>query len=362
MPFIFVYALSDFATSIPNEAGALAADTAPFTVTTGATLTRIEVEITNADADVDEIGVTQVLTNDIVIGGETFTAGSRIFGNYRLSNGTDPDLISVTANGGGNNGANPTTFVATTVPLEPNTAYVYTSESNFNGDDEPYVCFVSGTFIETETGLTSVENLQVGDRILTMDHGMQPIRWIGSRTLDSIDLHVNPQLKPIRIKSSALAPNLPNQDLLVSPQHRILVPSIVAQRVFGTTEVLVSAKKLLDLDGIDIEANTSTVIYHHFLFNQHEIVLSNGVPTECQFTGKEAMKSVGAEPGKEIAALFPEILAEDFAPIAARHVPNRGKLMLQLAKRLKKATSSWLKLTLGTAGIIRPVIFNKVGH
>lgn len=338
MPVIYVYALSDFTTTIPNEAGAQAAGSPPFTVTTGASLTRIAVEINDNDANFDEIDGNQRLTDAITIDGVTYADNARIFGNYRLSNGTDPDLISVSAIGN-NGGGNTTHFVATTIPLEPNTTYVYTAESNFNGNSEPYanfVCFVSETLIETKSGEVSVEELQVGDFVITMDNGQQAIRWIGSRTLDSIDLVTHPNLRPIRIRAGALAPGLPHRDLLVSPQHRVLVRSIVAQRMFGVLEVLVPAKKLLDLDGVDIETDAMSVTYHHFLFDRHEVVFSNGAPTESLFTGREALKSVGSSARKEIAELFPEIPMDNFDPRPARLVPKKGKMMLQMARRLKK--------------------------
>lgn len=199
-----------------------------------------------------------------------------------------------------------------------------------------YVCFADGTQILTRTGQVAVEDLQVDDQILTMDNGYQPIRWIGSRALDSIDLAAKPSLKPIRIQAGALGQGLPEQDLVVSQQHRVFIRSIVAQRIFGTSEILVSAKKLLNLDGIDIDLDAVNVTYNHFLFDRHEIVFSNGTPTESLFTGAEALKSVGVEARREIATLFPEIMSRGFVPSPARPIPDKGKMIKKFAYRIHK--------------------------
>ena len=41
-------------------------------------------------------------------------------------------------------------------------------------------CFTAGTLIETPRGAVAIETLQVGDRVMTLDRGPQPLRWIGA--------------------------------------------------------------------------------------------------------------------------------------------------------------------------------------
>lgn len=197
-------------------------------------------------------------------------------------------------------------------------------------------CFSSGTLIKTMQGEVAIEDLRAGDRVLTMDAGYQPIRWIGGRKLDKIELSLNPKLKPIRIRADALGPGLPETDLLVSPQHRVLVRSAVAQRMFDAYEVLIPANKLLTLPGIDIEWDADEVEYFHMLFDAHQLVWSNGAVTESLFTGPEALKAVSPEAREEIATLFPEIVDPGFVPTPARPIPEKGKLMKALAQRLAK--------------------------
>ncbi len=192
-------------------------------------------------------------------------------------------------------------------------------------------CFAAGTLIETATGPRAIETLAEGDLVVTRDNGLQPIRWIGRRHLDAATLDASPNLRPIRIRAGALGAGRPATDLLVSPQHRILVRSAIAQRMFGAPEVLVAAKQLCQLDGIDI-ADAAEVTYLHMLFDRHEVVLSNGAETESLYTGPEALKSLGKAAADEIFAIFPELRARDYAPVAARVLAS-GRMARKLAVR-----------------------------
>lgn len=198
---------------------------------------------------------------------------------------------------------------------------------------QPFVCFVAGTLIATIDGLRPVETLDIGDRILTMDQGFQPIRWIGSSQVSQTALQANPKLLPIRIRKAALGQNMPEQDLLVSQQHRILVRSKIARRMFDTAEVLIPANKLVVLDGIEVEQRTGPVEYWHFLFDRHQIVWSNGAATESLFTGPEALKSISPEALEEITTLFPQITSPGYIARPARPIPQKGKVMKHLVWR-----------------------------
>lgn len=195
--------------------------------------------------------------------------------------------------------------------------------------DPGIVCFAKGTFIETEFGAVPVEMLQVGMKVFTKDNGLQELRWIGSV---AVNLGQKSKLTPIRIKAGALGQNTPSSDLLVSPQHRILVHSKIAQTMFGAAEILIAAKQLLQIEGIDIADDLSEVEYFHFLFDRHEVVVSNGAETESLFTGPEALKAVGAFAKEEILSLFPPLQDLDYAPASSRLVPP-GRLARKLVVR-----------------------------
>ncbi|WP_240200307.1 Hint domain-containing protein [Paracoccus methylovorus] len=183
-------------------------------------------------------------------------------------------------------------------------------------------CFTAGTLILTAHGEVPIEQVSVGDLVQTRDNGLQPVRWIGSQKLGAAQLSSAPKLQPIRIKAGALGPDAPRQDLLVSPQHRVLVRSKIAQKMFGASEVLVAAKQLLQLDGFDIATDVDEVTYFHMLFDRHEVVVSNGAETESLYTGPEALKSVGKAAVEEIFALFPQLADPDHVPEPARFLPS----------------------------------------
>lgn len=199
------------------------------------------------------------------------------------------------------------------------------------------VCFAQGTKITTQRGAVAIEKLVAGDMILTKDNGLQPIRWVGSREVSAAELAKAPQLRPIRINAGALGVQLPATDLVVSPQHRILIRSKIAQRMFGTDEVLVAAKQLLDIDGIEIAEDIATVEYFHILFDRHEIVFANGTEAESLYTGVEALRGVGEKAREEIFALFPKL--RDYngkEPLPAARILAPGRMARQLASRHAK--------------------------
>ncbi len=193
-------------------------------------------------------------------------------------------------------------------------------------------CFVHGTRIETARGAVAIEDLAVGDLVMTRDNGLQPIRWIGRRVLSAQVLDAQPKLRPIRLRAGSLGQGVPSVDLLVSPQHRVLVRSAIAQRMFDAPEVLVAAKQLCQIDGIDVAEDVAGVEYVHMLFDRHEVVISNGAETESLFTGPEALKALGPASAEEIFAIFPELRDRDHAPSSARLMAS-GRLARKLAVR-----------------------------
>lgn len=179
-------------------------------------------------------------------------------------------------------------------------------------------CFTVGTLILTDRGDAPIEALRQGDLIQTLDNGLRPIRWIGQKKISAMRLRSQENIRPIRIKTGVLGEGLPRSDLIVSPQHRILVRSIIAQKMFGKKEVLLAAKCLLELDGIDAVEDLTEITYVHFLLDRHEIVFANGAETESLYTGPEALKSLSGRSRDEIFSIFPELSDIDHRALATR--------------------------------------------
>lgn len=206
-----------------------------------------------------------------------------------------------------------------------------------------FPCFNRGTLLETPRGTKQVEDLKIGDQVLTYQGESQRIRWVGNRPFSNAELLANPKLLPIRIVAGAHGDGLPKRDLLVSQQHRMLVRSVIANRMFGTPEVLVPANKLTDLPGIFIDKTARNVEYFHLLFDKHEVIFAEGAPTESLFTGPEALRSISSQALDEILTLFPELAALDYAPKPARYIPS-GKLQKKLIARHLKNNKSLTRM------------------
>ncbi|MFV0492416.1 MAG: Hint domain-containing protein [Pseudorhodobacter sp.] len=170
-------------------------------------------------------------------------------------------------------------------------------------------CFTLGTLIATTKGECLIEDLQPGDRVITRDNGVQTIRWIGQRELEAKDLLLTPGLQPVLISAGALGGILPCQDILVSPNHRMLLTSDKAELLFGQREVLVAAKHLTRLNGVE-QIKTQSVTYIHLMFDHHEIILSNGTWSESFQPGDYTLQSIDKEQRNEILTLFPELAEE----------------------------------------------------
>ncbi len=182
---------------------------------------------------------------------------------------------------------------------------VVTGTATFENIEE-IVCFTPGTRILTPMGEVAVENLREGDQVVTRDNGLQTIRWAGRKHVSGRDLMVRPELRPILIKQGALGPNQPERDMMVSPSHRMLLVSEQAELLFEEREVLVAAKHLTHLDGVE-QIDVVGVDYIHFLCDNHEVVLADGAWSESFQPGEYSMNGIGKEQRDEIYALFPEL-------------------------------------------------------
>lgn len=190
-------------------------------------------------------------------------------------------------------------------------------------------CFTPGTVIATPDGERCVQDLRIGDLVHTRDNGIQPIVWAGQRSLTRADLGQAPDLCPVRIKAGALGPGLPVRDMLVSPNHRMLVHPDVAACHFDTAEVLVAASDLTARAGID-SLGTSGVTYVHFMCENHQIVLADGAWSESFQPGDETLRGVGDAQRAEIFRLFPALATDAGVAAygAARRVLNQQEAAL----------------------------------
>lgn len=172
------------------------------------------------------------------------------------------------------------------------------------------ICFTPGTRIMTPDGARLIEGLRQGDLIQTKDNGAQPILWTGHRRMSGARLYAMPHLRPIRFRAGALGADRPEDDLLVSPQHRMLLRGPAARALFNASEVLVAADDLLNDHSIMVDQTQREVTYIHLLLQSHNIIFANGMETESFHPANTALETI--DPGQRdgLFALLPG-LADD---------------------------------------------------
>jgi hypothetical protein len=165
------------------------------------------------------------------------------------------------------------------------------------------VCYAGGTRILTDAGEKAVESLKHGDAVMTAVSDQlvaRPVKWLGHRRID-LTAHARPEtVAPIRIKRDAFADGMPHRDLLVSPDHAILVDS-----------KLICARQLVNGTTIRQELDWAAVDYYHVELDRHAILLAEGLPAESYLdTGNRGFFDNGGEP----LVLHPDLTAETGYP------------------------------------------------
>jgi hypothetical protein len=177
-------------------------------------------------------------------------------------------------------------------------------------------CFTPGTMIDTRRGQVAVEDLCEGDRVLTRDNGFRTIRWIGRKSFSAAALAAEPRLSPVCIRRDAFGPGLPARDMMVSPQHRMLLTGSAVQLHAGETEVLAPARHLGPRTLRPV-GSLAGVTYLHILFDGHEIVRADGCWTESFQPGRRVTDALDAAVREELLLIFPELEAADGPVFAA---------------------------------------------
>jgi Ca2+-binding RTX toxin-like protein len=276
------------------------------------------------DAGADDDVVYGDEGNDVIHGGEgvdtlfggddrdlfdQVNVGDVIDGN---EGGDDWDTLDLT----GSAPANGSLHVTYTTPNEENGYVTYFDQDgndlgtlDFYNIEKVIPCFTPGTLIATPKGERRVEELEPGDRVITRDNGIQEIKWVGHKPISFKELHAAEHLKPILIRAGALGNGLPERDMMVSPNHRVLVANDRTTLYFDEREVLAAAKHLVDNKGVSI-VEPMGVTYVHFMFDHHEVVLSDGAWTESFQPGDHSLKGIGNAQRQELFELFPDLETE----------------------------------------------------
>lgn len=255
----------------------------------------------------------QTLETPLTINGTTYPAGHVIEDEYELNvvaDGVTYRLVAIAI-------SNPATLSFQVVGYTfdgawPPEGAVLTSVIGSNQDGQqmgPVVpCFCTGTRIATPGGTRRVEQLQLGDLVQTSDGRAVPVLWIGRREVSAAVMAAQPALRPIRVAAGALGHGLPHRDLLLSPQHRVLLRSpVVARKAEQGPEALVAVKHLLGLPGITVDQAATGTTCFHLLTARHEVILAEAAEAETLLPGKQALRSLDPDGYREVTSLFPEL-------------------------------------------------------
>ena len=161
-----------------------------------------------------------------------------------------------------------------------------------SGVDTISWCFMAGTMIRTPDGEVPVETLTRGDLVMTTDGVAKPVSWLGKQTKCSV--FSDPiRSWPIRVKAGALEENVPSRDLLLSPDHALLVDG-----------VLIHAGALVNGTSIVREASVPRVwVYYHVELDDHSLILAENTPAE---TFVDNVDRLNFDNWAEHEALYPE--------------------------------------------------------
>ncbi len=289
----------------------------------------LEVEITDAgsDANFDDNDGNQRLDGAQTIDGVTYADGTRVEAEYYLElTGPDGTIYeAISFNVRNSNPAfgtveglafigPPQSWPPVGVPLEVTLSLEGPGSSgqpSIPATDLVVPCFTPGTRIATPEGMRPVEDLVRGDMVLTLDNGCQPIAWINHVRLRAHHLHSDPTLRPVRVRAHAFAANQPDRDMLLSPQHRVLLRGWRTELLFGTQEGLAAVVHLLDDCAVTRAMDVDEVTYIHFMCDRHEVVCADGLWAESFLPGPRAVNGLEAGPREELLKLFPDLGRDD---------------------------------------------------
>ena len=186
-------------------------------------------------------------------------------------------------------------------------------------------CYCRGTLILTEHGEVRVEDLAIGDTVVTVSGQAKPIKWIGRRSYGGRFIAGNPRVLPIVVRAGALAPEIPVRDLWLSPGHALLLDGVLIP-----AEHLVNGLTILRASPVD------QVEYFHLEFETHEVILAEGAPAESYV---ECDNRQGFHNAHEFAALYLEDARAPFGYCRPRLEAGMAELAAIRARLFDRAAA-----------------------
>ena len=197
----------------------------------------------------------------------------------------------------------------------------YITVSDVSGVDTLTICFMAGTMIRTPDGEVAVEALKPGDLVLTTTGEAKPVNWVGRQTVSK--RFADPlRSYPIRVRAGALDDNTPVRDLLISPDHALLVGGVMVQAGALVNGTSITRERTIP----------DTFVYYHVELDDHSLILAEGAPAE---TFVDNVDRMNFDNWSEYQALYPQGKTVDELPYprAKSHRQVPVPLRVALAER-----------------------------
>jgi len=233
--------------TITSSTGASAVN---FNKTTGG---KLELEVPNSSG-VSSAGITGNITN--FTKGDTVQIANMTVSQVTANFNTTTDTLADNGN-------------ITFTPIVSGEQFIFTADANGGTDITTTACYRLGTHIRTKSGDRLIEELAIGDELMTLSGAIRPIRWIGRIRHSQFFAAGNRDVQPVRICAGALAHDVPLRDLWVSPDHAMLVDGM-----------LIPARSLVNGLTIWQDETPQDVTYIHVEFETHDLIYAEGAVSE----------------------------------------------------------------------------------
>lgn len=197
------------------------------------------------------------------------------------------------------------------------------------------ICFASGTKILTPNGERAVESLKVGDTLVTQEGKTTTIHWASHTHHSAQTVSRFPNIRPIKIPANSFAAGMPHDDLYLSRQHRVMIESVVAERMVGQSQVLVPIHTLAEFDFATTVTQDQDVSYYHILTDQHDVLLANGLPCESLYVGEHLEKALDPHRAQQVRDLVESGVVSTRSSCHILENKQARNLLARIAKNAK---------------------------
>lgn len=173
---------------------------------------------------------------------------------------------------------------------------------------------LEGTQVRTPCGPRRIENVRPGDLIVTRTNGLQAVRMVWRRSLSQDRMRANPERAPVRLKPRAVGPMMPQQDLVLAPEHPILIPGYRLSGVADTAGGLMAAGALAGTsDAAYVDRSMERARLFTLVFDTPQVFVANGLPVASVELSVEVMERLDDDLRQLVLQKFPQLGREPAA-------------------------------------------------